>query len=120
MLRIFKHYIDGPAIMLAGGETLYLFGQSFVIYHILPALNFNIDPTFGVANVIFLAIITTTGMACVGLYNRQHFVHYGDVISRTLVIIPFVFIFLASAFLFQHHVLNEEIPNGNYVFSLSP
>ncbi len=116
MLRIFKHYINIPAIILSGGESFYLFFQSLIIYHIIQKLNFKITPNFSIAFASFIAIFTITSMACAGLYNRQHFVRYGDVISRTMVIVPTVLIITTITLLFHDHITNLDIPTGNYLF----
>jgi len=116
MFRLFKHYVNGPAIILSGAETFYLIFQSVAIYRIMHALNLNMNQDFGESRIALMSIFTITGMSCVGLYNRQHFVNYADVISRTIVILPIILISTIVLLFSMDYFFGTRIKNGNYIF----
>ena len=116
MFRLFKHYVNGPAIILSIGETFFLFWLAIATYHILHRLNLNIHPGFGGHRVTYMALFTTTGMACVGMYNRQHFLNYADIISRATVILPVILTVIIVSLFVRDRMIGEDIVNGNYLF----
>jgi len=116
MFRLFKHHVNVPAILLSGAEASYLAFQSIVIYNLLIGLNLDIHPDFGGARVTVMALFTTTGMGCAGLYKRKHFLNYADVISRTVVVIPVVLITIIALLTFRNHIGGMGAQNGNYLF----
>jgi len=116
MFRLFRHYVNGPAIVLSASETLILSVLAIAIFRTLQSLNFDIHPYFGGPGATFLAVFTTTGMGCAGLYNRKHFVHFDDVTSRALVILPLILISLLLMLLAKDRIAGGGIPSGSYIF----
>ena len=115
MFRLFKHYIDISTIILFLGEVSYLFVQSVVVFQVLK--NFEINGSFQSSALIsaVIALATVASMACVGLYNRHHFVHYQDVFSRSLVILPIVLSTIVLILLGRDHLLYHAVQTGDYL-----
>lgn len=116
MFRLFKHYINGPSILLSAAETAFLFALAIITYNIFQSLNLNVNPDIGGAGVTYMALLTTTSMACVGMYNRQHFLKYSDIISRTTVIIPAILILIIGALFIRDYATGADHVNGDYMF----
>jgi sugar transferase (PEP-CTERM system associated) len=66
-----------------------------------------------------MAVFTTTGMACVGLYNREHFVKYSDVISRVVVVTPLLMFTIIVGLLIRDNIIGEKFVQGKYLFCIS-
>lgn len=115
MFRFFNHYIDVSTIILFSVETSYLLIQSAVLFIFLQTIDINISYDLGIKFSVAIAFITVVAMACVGLYNRHHFVHYQDVFSRSLVILPIVLLFIFSVLFVRDHVVSEHVQTGNYL-----
>jgi len=118
MFRLLNHYINGPALILVSAETFYFAMQSLAIYKILTMLNFHIHPDFNGARTTYMAFFTTTSMGCAGLYNRQHFVKYMDVISRLIVILPIVLIIMIAALFIKDRLVDGAFVGGSSIFCL--
>jgi sugar transferase (PEP-CTERM system associated) len=116
MFRIFKHYVNGPSIILSIGETFFLFWLAIATYHVLQALDLNMHPGFGGPHATYMALFTTTGMACAGMYNRQHFISYTDIISRATVILPAILGLIIASLFIMESIAGTAALNGNYLF----
>lgn len=119
MFRLFKHYINGPAILLSAAETFFLFWLAIATYHVFQSLNLNMHPDFGGTRVTYMALFTTTGMACVGMYNRQHFLNYSDILSRITIILPAILIAIITILFIKDYTSGVTPVNGNYLFCFS-
>lgn len=94
MLRMFRHYLDLPALFLAACETTILFVLLYVLMTWLGLNGFDIRQDSQVATALVIAMTVVLGMSSVGLYNREHFTHRRHVVSRAVVVLPLVLLFL--------------------------
>ncbi|MDR3437883.1 TIGR03013 family XrtA/PEP-CTERM system glycosyltransferase [Telmatospirillum sp.] len=119
MFRLFKHYIDVSTVILFLSETIYLLVQSVVIFNIFQTIGITIDLSSGIILSIVVALVTVSGMACVGLYNRHHFVHYQDVFSRSLVILPIVLLSIGFVLFVRDRIIAEHLQTGQYALCIA-
>ncbi|MTJ83694.1 MAG: TIGR03013 family PEP-CTERM/XrtA system glycosyltransferase [Telmatospirillum sp.] len=115
MFRLFKHYIDKSTIILFTGEISYLFIQSIVVFGLLQSFQARITFESGFFPALVVSLLTVSGMACVGLYNRHHFVHYQDVFSRSIVILPIVLLVILTGLFARDRAFDIAVMSGNYL-----
>ncbi|CCG40559.1 TIGR03013 family XrtA/PEP-CTERM system glycosyltransferase [Magnetospirillum molischianum] len=117
MLRVFRHYVNIPAFFLAAGEATILFTLTYSTSHLLSANGFDIPTDHAFASASVLTAVVLLAMSAVGLYNRAHFVHRRDVLSRTLVVFPLILIFISQALLGYGWLTSSQTQSGYYVLA---
>jgi sugar transferase (PEP-CTERM system associated) len=92
LVRLFRHYVPLPSILLAVSEAVLFFLLTTMVQGaeirvgLVSASSSDRAVSFGVA--AWVAVVTVLVMCSVGMYNRQVMYRMGAVLSRATITIP--------------------------------
>lgn len=98
MIRIFGHYTDVPAIVLAAVELSILFTLFILNKHLLGSLGVPTDSVETTLSAVLTTLVTAIGLFAVGLYNREHLLQLDDTVARSLPVLPALTLLIMGLF----------------------
>lgn len=119
MIRVFGHFIDIPAMVLGCIELGVLFILAVLVNGVVADQGFSISHD---SRILAAALVTGSvgcGFAAVGLYNREHLLHWEDAVSRVIVVLPLTVVTMLGLLGLYDSLILEARRSGDYILCVA-